>query len=62
MLELEGFKLVYQGGHHNVYCDGKKHIKTSGGSVGHKVKLHPRWTYFKCDCQRWRAPEGNLCL
>lgn len=26
-------KLVYQGGHHNVYCNGKRHIHTFGGSA-----------------------------
>ena len=27
----EDFKLVYQGGHHDVYCNGKRHIRVGGG-------------------------------
>ena len=26
-------KLVYQGGHHYVYCNGKRHITVFGGSA-----------------------------
>lgn len=30
---LHNFKLVYQGGHHNVYCSGTSHITTKGGTA-----------------------------
>ena len=46
------YKLVYQGGHHNVYCNGRTHYKMTGGyrqlqeekSIGKK---------YKCDCKMW---------
>ena len=28
---MEKYKLVYQGGHHNVWCNGEQHLKTPGG-------------------------------
>lgn len=60
VVKLDNFKLVYQGGHHNIYCDGEEHLKTSGG------KYHPEiWeSYaivdyrFKCDCERWKNGRG----
>ena len=33
-LTIDDFELVYQGGHHNVYCNGTHHIKTGGGFCG----------------------------
>ena len=47
----EGYVLVYQGGHHNVYCDKERHIWTRGGYAGWPV------TYIrsgKCDCHKYR--------
>jgi len=57
IVKLDGFELVYQGGHHSIYCNGKKHLKVAGG------KCEPvRFTSyaivdysFKCDCEKWRS-------
>ena len=50
------FKLVYQGGHHNIYCNGNIHIKTSGGFCHPSVsQSRVLGDYsFKCDCDKWR--------
>ena len=53
-LEESGFKLVYQGGHHDVYCDGQRHLRTTGGTLGHSVHLNTRWPMFRCDCDKWK--------
>jgi hypothetical protein len=39
-LNLNDWNLVYQGGHHNVYCNGEKHFKTGGGfcNIGNHTK------------------------
>jgi len=59
--ELGGFKLVYQGGHHNIYCDGSRHLKTSGGRCHPpKWKSHAIVDYeFNCDCERYK--NGRCC-
>ena len=51
--ELSGFGLVHKGGHHEVYCDGKSHIKTTGGSAGIG---RPGYVLRRtgCDCARYR--------
>lgn len=57
--ELSGFKLVYQGGHHDVFCDGETHKITNGGST----KIEPRAKVKRvegCDCARWRAPAKEI--
>ena len=33
-LEKRNFRLVYQSGFHDVYCNGKLHISTWGGTNG----------------------------
>lgn len=52
-----GFRLVYQGGHHNLYCDGVKHLRTTGGELQHAVVPNARWPLFKCDCARWKLAK-----
>jgi hypothetical protein len=46
-----GYVLVYQGGHHNVYCNGTEHIRTTGGYAGLSDQLH--MDDFACDCARY---------
>lgn len=49
----DGWAMVYQGGHHNVYCNGFQHVRTSGGKVG----IDPPGLVkgiTKCDCAKWR--------
>lgn len=53
----DGFRLVYQGGHHDVYCDSKTHIWTDGGYAG-------KWPFRKrkegeCDCAMWQEMLFN---
>jgi len=64
---MKEFTLVYQGGHHNVYCNTVEHIKTTGGYCWPEVnkdkaiavaegiaksKGIPGYSgYFKCDCE-----------
>jgi hypothetical protein len=60
-MNVESMTLVYQGGHHNVYCDGEFHIKTSGGytqvepyekkpCIDRKTK---RIYKTECSCEKW---------
>lgn len=58
-LGLSGFKLVYQGGHHNVFCDGAEHVHTNGGftrasPVNHIMRRG------KCDCAKWAAHSAQM--
>lgn len=49
----QGYKLVHQGGHHDVYCDGLTHIRTSGGFTGISLPRLFKGKEF-CDCQRYQ--------
>lgn len=54
---LDGKKLVYQGGHHSVYCDGASHVWIMGGwasSCINKVLMRRG----KCDCAYWKNKNG----
>ena len=53
----DDYKLVYQGGHHNVYCNGIYHIKTDGGFCHEDVdRRRVVGDYiFDCDCSYWRT-------
>jgi hypothetical protein len=51
LIEL-GYKLVYQGGHHNVYCNGPEHVWTTGGWAG-KWPIEEEFR-GKCDCEYWK--------
>lgn len=53
-----GFERVYQGGWHNVYCDGTRHIWTDGGWAA-KLPLRFRRD-GPCSCEHWR--EFNKML
>jgi len=54
--------LVYQGGHHNIYCDGKNHYYTPGGfchpSVDRK-KIRAQ-EIFPCDCKYWKDRNKEI--
>lgn len=49
-------RLVYSGGHHDVYCDGTMHTIRSGGycQTGDGRQMRPR---YKCDCARWASDD-----
>ena len=51
-LTLPDFQMVYQGGHHDVWCDGRTHIWTAGGWAGQWPVEFRR--SGKCDCARWK--------
>jgi hypothetical protein len=68
-LTIDDFDLVYQGGHHNVYCNGTHHIKTCGGFCGiggevdKKDEIIKALSRFKnvykgepmrCSCDKWK--------
>ena len=61
LVKLDDFKLVYQGGHHNIYCDSEIHLKTLGG------RYHPNIFVdyaivdyeFKCDCGDYRNVRNS---
>ncbi len=60
------FAVVYQGGHHTVWCDGERHKKSEGGYAAcydqDKVTNPKRFKpgEYPCDCQKWR--EFNAAL
>lgn len=71
-LTVDNFKLVYQGGHHNVYCNGTHHIKTGGGFCGiggiinKKDEIIKSLDRFKnvykdepmrCNCAKWKERD-----
>lgn len=50
------FRRVYQGHHHDVYCDGVYHVTTTGGTVEMAGKVRGLFKHqFSCDCARYRA-------
>lgn len=44
-----GFKLVYQGGHHDVWCNGVEHRSCSGGHAGKWDKV--TYSQYRCNCE-----------
>jgi hypothetical protein len=56
--------LVYQGGHHNVYCNGVWHLYTTGGKCHSEILPIPREltggrsSVSMCDCELYK--ENNL--
>lgn len=58
-LARRGFRRVYQGGHHDVWCDGAVHQTRFGAgyasaAMGSDSVEHRPWTY-PCDCARYSA-------
>lgn len=51
------YKLVYQGGHHSVFCNRENHIRVAGGKSFLQNHNNPRWNKlqpFSCDCYKWK--------
>ena len=51
----DSYKLVYQGGHHDVYCNSSVHLSGFGGTC-HNV-IRKDFTVkrsFKCDCENYK--------
>lgn len=47
------FELVYQGGHHDIYCNKKKHIQVAGGFCHPKIdrdNIEQTYPTYKCNC------------
>lgn len=57
---VERMRLIYQGGHHDVYCDGKTHVWVCGdgrGTVGFRdANKRLQLRVGGCDCENWRKP------
>ena len=55
--EDSGFNRVYQGGHHDVWCNGSQHIYCTGGWAG----KWPRQVKGDgpCNCDEWAAWIGQ---
>jgi hypothetical protein len=50
-----GFTLVYQGGHHDVWCNKVEHLTTRGGG---KTRMSESWGLREptsCDCASYRV-------
>jgi hypothetical protein len=50
----DGYALVYQGGHHSVYCNGKTHIRITGGYATSQPIREYAGGRPACDCKTWR--------
>jgi hypothetical protein len=52
-MEAAGYRLVYQSGHTDTYCNGEDHIRTGGGFT----RMSPPWVMnrYRCDCGRYRT-------
>jgi len=50
------YRLVYQGGHHNVFCDGERHAWTNGGYTRF-APMDRIGCVGRCDCARYT--KGN---
>lgn len=52
------FERVYQGGHHDVYCNGEFHMTLMGAYFGHaqmdKVPDDMTVRFNRCDCAVYR--------
>jgi hypothetical protein len=51
------YRLVYQGGHHDVWCNGETHVRLAGGRFG-QARLDPASRLAKivttsCDCDAY---------
>lgn len=58
-LSADGFRCVYQGGHHSVYCNGSQHRFTNGGSTRIERTFKFNGEPYKCNCARWGNVNGN---
>jgi hypothetical protein len=57
--DATGFKLVHRGGHHDVYCDGENHVRTTGGFCWQNAKRYIKGK-FRCDCENYRCAARRL--
>jgi hypothetical protein len=55
----EGYKLTYQGGWHNVYCNGVMHITTTGGYTDILEPTLKVLADYKCNCSQFNALRNN---
>lgn len=60
-----GFERVYQGGHHDVYCNGGMHVWLTGPQFGNAQLVNARFENppamirtGRCDCSKFHVrPE-----
>lgn len=55
------YRLVYAGGHHEIYCNTEEHLKIMGDGFGSspisKYRDRFRMTILICDCAKYK--ENN---
>lgn len=62
----EDYKLVYQGGHHNIYCNAKKHLIAHGLGWTRDSILHAHSDLIGkdegkvCDCDSWKKGRADV--
>ncbi len=60
-ISLKGYSLVHQGGHHDVFCDGKLHAVPyypQGGFCYPPInvdKVIVKRPLFKCNCKHYES-------
>lgn len=54
MIIPDDYKLVYQGGHHQVYCNGTKHITTVDGGYTQAYPETRIKHHTNCDCEKYK--------
>jgi hypothetical protein len=55
-----GFAVVYQGGHHDVYCNGQEHRTAPGGFTGSGInaaKVCPASRVYRCNCGEYASGQ-----
>jgi hypothetical protein len=55
------YKRVYQGGHHDVWCNGEVHAYINeGGKLGDDIKtmdiVNPKWIGL-CNCDKYKPKQ-----
>lgn len=56
-IEREKFRIVHEGGTHEVLCDGTEHIWRDGGKYNPPENARFIWRRGSCDCAYWRHLE-----
>ena len=57
------FKRVYQGGHHDVWCNSRTHVTLSGGMFGKspidKECILAEISLSSCDCSKYKDKSNE---
>ena len=52
-----GYRLVYQSGHGDVWCNGHEHQHRTGGEAGINEPFGVLTKTHRCDCARWLSDD-----